>query len=777
MDGEDDIFGEDYFPVDPDEEIMQPVPIEEVEMDLEPPAPPTPVKIVEIEEPQPPAEPEVTSETPPLCEETLVEDVTPSTVPPDDSAVFYPVSSDNDRVYLRQRQPAQLESVNSENRCFLDRPLSELHAMALELTAKRNEELSQWMAVKTEAVDEEHHFFVDKYKPKSFVDLLSDDGVNRQTLCWLGEWKRNMLNPFHGVTISAPPPQDQTAMDQGPVGSRKILLIGGPPGVGKSALIDVCCKHFKFQVVESGAADDRTRTAMQKLITDVCESRSVLDASRPQILVIEEVDADECPAADILADLMRRHPEKLKRPVICVCNDVYKKTLKSLRECSTVIQMTAPKALRLSEKVKSICQKENIKIESLAIDRLVAICDRDIRSTLNQLQTLIYRIGRKLDSEEPVRVADILRYAGSSEGRSADAAVKDNQRTELELMQILFEPKRSRSKNYRDLVNVAINNAKSLPIGDVLAHCFVTIPYTDVNMRHACELGALLSLTDIGVMSRCFILPMRYASYWCPSVGKPRIDLGAARRLFASRHAKRIDRETVTAALVKSSLHCVRSSRCMMQSQAAWTLYFSRLVLLILSPEHNPVWTKKTSKHVHPEIERIAKLYADFGIELTEDNSSNSELQIQNSVRRHVYLMNPNMRLLSELDDGRESVIEQFPVGSHMGDLLHVQVKLFLAKCMAGEAGDVQLIAKGKRSIAPAVDVDDLPDAFKKQRTGAPMSLASWRVKPTGSDGETKSSGLLVKKHDFEFRFNEGHTNAVKRTLKLRDFLPQRARE
>lgn len=779
MDDE-DIFGEDYFPVDPDEEF-EPANLEEVGMDLDGPVE-SGSKGEDISKPntvesavpeQTPAEPvevdEIEPAPPPIS--TLAEDVPPLLNPPGDSSLFFPVTSDSHRVYLRYRESRMYDAADVEGRCFLERPLSELYQLSIDLAAKRNEELSQWMAIKADSTGNEHQFFVDKYKPKAFVDLLSDDAINRQTLCWLSEWKRNIMSTFAGTTISAPPPMEG---DHAPQANKKVLLIGGPPGVGKSALIDVCCKHFKFQAVESGSADDRTRAAMQKLITDVCESRSVLDATRPQLLVIEEIDGDECPAADILVDILKRHPERIKRPVICVCNDVYKKTLRSLREQCTVIQMAAPKPLRLSEKVKSICQKENIKIESLAIDRLVAVCERDVRSILNQLQTLVYRIGRKQD--EPIRVADILKYTGGSEGRSMEGAVKDNQRTELELMQLLFEPKRSRPKDYQERVNVTIANAKALPISDLLAHSFVTIPYTDINMRHACSLGGLMSLTDVGVMGRSFTLPMRYASYWCPSVGRPRIDIAGARRLFASRNAKRIDKELVNAALTKSALHSVRASRCMMLSRASWTLYFSRLLLIILSPEHNPVWTKKTTKHVHPEIERICRIYADFGIELAEENAGSGELQVSASGRRPVYVMNPNLRALSELDD-QASHVDAFPIGSPMGDLLHAQVKIWVARSQALDDDSVQLIAKGKRSIAPAVDLDDGLDGNKKQRTGGPMSLASWRIQPTGSDANRANGGIVVKKHPFEFRFNEGHTNAVRRVLRLRDFMPQRVRD
>jgi DNA polymerase III delta prime subunit len=763
---DEDIFGEDYFPADPDEEEMfgeEPLTVEEVEMDLTEKPSQEPVQIENTTEEEVREEPRV----------IIAPDVEPLRLPPDGGESFMSIASatahDSARLYLRTRSRQLNDLAEGGTKTFLEKPLEELHAMSLELTARRNAELTAWMAVKMKDTGETIQF-IDKYKPKSFVDLLSDDTVNKQALTWLGEWKRNIMTPNSGSTISP-----VTDNGNNPImGNKKILLVGGPPGVGKTALIDVCCRHFKFQIVESSASEDRGRAAMQKLITDVCSSRSVLDASKPQILVIEEIDSDECCAADVLADIMRKHPETIKRPVICVCTDVYTKNLKFLRECSTVIQMSPPRALRLGEKVKNICQTEGIRIESLAIDRLVLLCERDIRSVLNQLQTLVYRLGR----DELIKVSDVLKYVGnSSEGRSMDAAVKDNQKSELELMQLIFEPKRSRTKEYSELINKALANSKSLAVGDLFAHCYVTVPFTDFNMQHCQSLSELMSLTDVGILNRTITLPLRYASFFCASVGRPRIDIGAARRLFAARNAKRNDRESITSGLIKSTLHSVRGSKCMMLSRSAWTLYLTRLLLVILSPEHNPVWTKKTAKNVHPDIERIAKIYADFGIELVEDNNTNGEgtLQVTSFGRPQVYFLNPNLRSLSELeDDVMASAIPPFPIGSPMGDLLRAQVKLFVTKALSGHTESVELVAKGKRSLAPSVEADNEME-LKKLKSAAAMSLSSWRLKaPEGSKQSGKE--LVVKKHQFEFRFNEGHTNAVKRVLHLNDFLPKRVR-
>ena len=178
---EDDIFGEDYFPVDPDEEIG-PVNIEEVEMDLDSPH--------EADRKGDSAEKEITTKADvqrqihaePVNVEimepshiqlsTLADDTPPLLNPPGDSSLFFPVSSDSDRVYLKVRESRMYDAADVEGRCFLDRPLSELYQISIVLTLKRNEELSQWLSIKADQTGEEHLFFVDKYKPKAFVDLL-----------------------------------------------------------------------------------------------------------------------------------------------------------------------------------------------------------------------------------------------------------------------------------------------------------------------------------------------------------------------------------------------------------------------------------------------------------------------------------------------------------------------------------------------------------------------------------------------------------------------------
>ena len=76
--------------------------------------------------------------------------------------------------------------------------------------------------------------WVDKYRPRAFFDLLSDEQINREVLRWLKSWDKLVFNYD---------PRQARARNQKPgknngVPEHRILLISGPPG--KSHFPSLC---------------------------------------------------------------------------------------------------------------------------------------------------------------------------------------------------------------------------------------------------------------------------------------------------------------------------------------------------------------------------------------------------------------------------------------------------------------------------------------------------------------------------------------------------------
>ena len=310
--------------------------------------------------------------------------------------------------------------------------------------------------------------WVDKYRPVRYVDLLTDEWLNVQTISWLKHWDQcvfkrpvppHILEKERAVPFAqqnqknysqvSRQPQQKTGggfkYNKGGMNNRKkdvldrpekrILMLAGAPGLGKTTLAHVIARQCGYNVVEINASDERSGPAVQERIKNALQTKRAIGGDQtPNCVILDEIDGaqggGERSLVGFLVSMLRsdlaassgataakrarkaerddsdfddedatqtgklqvkkgkgkKKQQRLLRPIICICNDPYAPALKPLRPYCQFYTVRSPTTQSLERRLQTICDREGVRVEKRALTWWVEQTQGDFRSCLHGLE-------------------------------------------------------------------------------------------------------------------------------------------------------------------------------------------------------------------------------------------------------------------------------------------------------------------------------------------------------------------------------------------------------
>lgn len=249
--------------------------------------------------------------------------------------------------------------------------------------------------------------WTEKYRAKKFTDLVGDERTHRSVLRWLKGWDPIV---FPGSCKAKPKPKFLEDGEEA-YAHRKILLLTGPPGLGKTTLAHVCARQAGYEVVEINASDERNRDVVKGRIKESVGTENVKGikikngdgtvrkAGRPVCVIVDEVDGvvgggagGEGGFIKALIDLVALDQKnmaalgmgaksakakkgdrfRLLRPMILICNDLYHPSLRPLRASSIteIIHIRRPPLDKVVARLKMVFENEGVRCDGDGVRRL-----------------------------------------------------------------------------------------------------------------------------------------------------------------------------------------------------------------------------------------------------------------------------------------------------------------------------------------------------------------------------------------------------------------------
>jgi replication factor C subunit 1 len=197
----------------------------------------------------------------------------------------------------------------------------------------------------------------------------------------------------------------------------KAALLSGPPGIGKSTTARLIAEECGREIFELNASDTRSKRMLSEELKDVVQSGVVSfgdSKKKPKrrVVIMDEVDGMSASDRGGVAELIKIIKTS-KTPIICICNDHSKSSVRSLANHCFDLKFQRPQVPSVMKRMKEIAKAENLAVEDKALEGLIQSSGNDIRQVLNALQMWRVQSDQLTDVEARKRIGEINKDAAA----------------------------------------------------------------------------------------------------------------------------------------------------------------------------------------------------------------------------------------------------------------------------------------------------------------------------------------------------------------------------
>ena len=204
------------------------------------------------------------------------------------------------------------------------------------------------------------------YRPVTREDFVGNPSAVKEIEAWLKQWKSGKLSKF------------------------KALFLYGPPGIGKTSVVQVLAYEYDFDLIEINASDARNKNSLEEVLGKAIKQNVTL-FGQLRLILLDEMDGLSGTNDRGGVSSIAKAIDESTSPIILVANTIKENMGERFSSILNKSKNVVFKPLTFQDvytRLERIAQEQGIKVEAEVIDMIAMKSDGDLRSAIMDFETV-----------------------------------------------------------------------------------------------------------------------------------------------------------------------------------------------------------------------------------------------------------------------------------------------------------------------------------------------------------------------------------------------------